>query len=262
MFHFRNGALQLFGALVPKIVGQKQAVTGDEEPPSWDPSEITFTEFCIKLPKTNAYILAYCKESRVARKSISSIILFLEFLSNIDFIKKEERDNYFGLLLEYREILWCFLSHYCEKVRKLSSKCLARFHDFHNELPDLVLSAIKVIFAVTDENFVHGLIFFFIHAIHKLNLETQFILSYQYNDFPKLFREELERQQQLKIFSPYVKTYLLVLFEMVKFDLSEDCVREMLAISFRYIHKASSTNFGLPVLKEKMDKIKKCSKVE
>ncbi|KNC31546.1 hypothetical protein FF38_12778 [Lucilia cuprina] len=167
-----NAALQLFGALVPKIVGQKQA-NEFENPLPWEPSEVTFSEINRKLPKACVYILNYCLAEK---SSTRSIILFLEFLHKVEYIYKgilEEQNPVYN----YRQLMWSLLQHNAEKVRKLAAKCLIRAHEFRVELPEMLQQITSMIFSVKNENFFEGLVYTLQEGILKLQHESKHIIA-------------------------------------------------------------------------------------
>lgn len=169
-----NAALQLLGALVPKIVGQRQATEFDEAL-LWEPSEVTFCEVTRKLDMSYEYILNYCLGEKAAT---GSIILFLEFLHKVEYIHKEDMEAP-KTVKEFRHLMWCLLCHPCEKVRKLSAKCFVRSHEFSHELPNALQGIAKIIFKVKNENFFEGLV----HTLHQGILKLQ-------HDFKHVITEE------------------------------------------------------------------------
>ncbi|XP_055384273.1 uncharacterized protein LOC129613948 [Condylostylus longicornis] len=191
----RNAALQLFGGIVPKMVGQKQS-SDIETPLVLYSSEVTLREISIKVPKTLFYILKYCYNicndtTFRNQKSYSTIILFLEFLSNIEYLKLNFSNNNTHteeILLQYRELFWKLLSHKCEKIRKLSATCLVSFHDLNDEIMNLILSLIKTFNIISEPNFEQGLLYALISGINKIkngkylnkNYEESFLLFRTY----------------------------------------------------------------------------------
>ncbi|XP_058985766.1 uncharacterized protein LOC131805974 [Musca domestica] len=165
----RNAALQLLGALVPKIVGQRQATEFEEALP-WEPSEVTFCEITRKFNLSYEYILNYCLAEKTAT---GSIILFLEFLHKVEYIHKQETTAP-KKVEEFRELMWSLLRHPCEKVRKLSAKCFVRSHEFSHELPSALLQIASILFRVGNENFFESLI----QTLHQGVLKLQHDLKY------------------------------------------------------------------------------------
>ncbi|XP_073830942.1 uncharacterized protein [Musca autumnalis] len=167
----RNAALQLFGALVPKIVGQRQATEFEEEL-LWEPSEVTFCEITRKFNLSYEYILNYCLAEKTAT---GSIILFLEFLHKVEYIHKQETTAP-KKVQEFRELMWSLLRHPCEKVRKLSAKCFVRSHEFAHELPSALLQIASIIFKVQNENFFEGLIQTLHQGVLKLQHDMKYVI--------------------------------------------------------------------------------------
>ncbi|XP_061396684.1 uncharacterized protein LOC133332297 [Musca vetustissima] len=169
----RNAALQLLGALVPKIVGQRQATEFEEEL-LWEPSEVTFCEITRKFNLSYEYILNYCLAEKTAT---GSIILFLEFLHKVEYIHKQDTQAP-KKVLEFREMMWSLLHHPCEKVRKLSAKCFVRSHEFSHELPNALSQIAEILYKVKNENFFEGLI----QTLHQGVLKLQHDLKYVVNE--------------------------------------------------------------------------------
>ncbi|XP_075154506.1 uncharacterized protein LOC142228087 [Haematobia irritans] len=211
----RNGALQLLGALVPKIVGQRQA-TEFEESLLWEPSEVTFCEVTRKLDKSFAYILEYCLAEKAAT---GSIILFLEFLHKVEYIHKESMIVPESVQ-EFRKLIWILLRHPCEKVRILSSKCFVRSHEFSHELPNALKEIAKILFHVKNENFFEGLIQTLYHGVLKLQHDFKYVLSAM--DQQNILLEIKDALEQHFVLTRSYKFYTLCklwdLLELLNFD--------------------------------------------
>ena len=187
-----NAALQLFGALVPKIVGQKQA-NEFEEPLPWEPSEVTFSEINRKLPKACDYIIKYCLNEK---SSTRSIILFLEFLHKVEYIFKGELNSE-NPVFNYRQLMWSLLQHNAEKVRKLAAKCFIRAHEFRFELPQILQQITLILFSIKNENFFEGLLYCLHEGILKLKHESHFIIPLEiYNEIENETKESLRKTFQ------------------------------------------------------------------
>lgn len=197
-----NGALQLFGALVPKIVGQKQA-NEFEEPLPWEPCEVTFSEINRKLPKACDYIIKYCLNEK---SSTRSIILFLEFLHKVEYIFKGELDSK-NPVFNYRQLMWSLLQHNSEKVRKLAAKCFIRAHEFRFELPHILQQMALILFSIKNENFFEGLVYCLHEGILKLKHESHFIIPLDiYQEIEKSIKQNLHttfqpQQNEYKFFT-------------------------------------------------------------
>ncbi|KAL5280878.1 hypothetical protein ACFFRR_004719 [Megaselia abdita] len=164
----RNGALQLFGGVLPKVVGQQFGVDDDED--EWQSNEVTYLELSLKYPKTCKYILDYCEKPKV---SPSSVILFLQFLNRVEYFKKSDFESNF-LVEKFRELQFKFLSHKIEKVRKLAATCLVSANDFQDELPTLLLTLVPKLSQSFNENFTQGVLFVLIDGLKKLKAEWKF----------------------------------------------------------------------------------------
>ena len=187
-----NAALQLFGALVPKIVGQKQA-NEFEEPLPWEPSEVTFSEINRKLPKACDYIIKYCLNEK---SSTRSIILFLEFLHKVEYIFKGKLVSE-NPVFNYRQLMWSLLQHNAEKVRKLAAKCFIRAHEFRFELPQILQQITLILFSIKNENFFEGLVYCLHEGILKLKHESHFIIPSEiFNEIEEEMKENLQKTFQ------------------------------------------------------------------
>ncbi|XP_013117538.2 uncharacterized protein LOC106094847 [Stomoxys calcitrans] len=224
----RNGALQLLGALVPKIVGQRQA-TEFEESLLWEPSEVTFCEVTRKLDKSYAYILKYCLAEKAAT---GSIILFLEFLHKVEYIHKNEviaPDS----VQEFRKLIWVLLRHPCEKVRKLASKCFVRSHEFSYELPNALVQIAQILFQIKNENFFEGLVQTLHHGVLKLQHDLKYVVTDEDLDLilqqiEKTLEERFSLQHRYKF---YTLCKLWDLLQLLNFDTNSSVLNELRSLT-------------------------------
>ncbi|XP_037947793.1 uncharacterized protein LOC119679484 [Teleopsis dalmanni] len=232
-----NAALQLFGALIPKIVGQKQS-TEFETPMAWESAEITHNDIIRKLPQAYAYMLRYCAKSDVSINSTRSVILFLEFFVKVEHVLMNDPDD-ITALMEFRTSMWTLLSHNYEKVRKLAAICLIRAHEFRYELPHLLLSIASIIFNIKNENFFEGLIFTLIEGLAKINHESLYITTEVENmKFLQSLQAVLLENFKLNNFKCYTLCKLIDLLLLVNFD------KESLIVTELVKHKVSQNSVG------------------
>lgn len=238
-----NAALQLFGALVPKIVGQKQA-TEMVIPVCWEPTEVTFLEVNLKLPRTCEHILG------TSNVSTRKLILFLEFLSNVEHLKKSEK-SISPMLERFRELFWTLLSHECEKVRKLSATCFVRAHEFREDLPVVLLQLAEVIFKIHNENFFQGLLFTINEGIHKIDVEWKHTSVQSVDEFLEVLRNTFRASYKYRPLSFYTRAILMDFFLLTGFDSKEELVKEILQKDQQQ-HSKSQPSFGFDLFKEKV----------
>lgn len=219
----RNGALQLFGAILPKVVGQQFGVD-DEEPDEWQSNEVTYLELSLKHPKTCKYILDYCEKPKV---SPSSVILFLQFLSRVEYFKKSDFEN-IVLVERFRELHFRFLSHKIEKVRKLAATCLVSANDFQVELPSTLLYLVPKLQTSSNENFTQGVLFVLIDGLKKLKVEWKFNDILNWEQFSEHLKKLLKENLSLSV-SFYTKVYYIELFRSLGVDFKDERIRTFLS---------------------------------
>jgi len=174
-----NAALQLFGAPRPKIVGQKQATEleilneGEKDCLRWETAVVSFAEIANFMPETLEYIITYCQKHASQSQFTRSIILFLGFLSKLEHLaQNNESLPEDCLLYRLRELMWLLLQHREEKVRKLAALVFVRAHEFHYELPQILLTLASMLFSLSDENFFQGIAFVIQFGVLKLRHEA------------------------------------------------------------------------------------------
>lgn len=200
-----NAALQLFGASLGKLVGQRQATEFDTRP-AWEPSELDYDELGCLLPKACEHMLECCDRQEVT----SSIILFLAFLSKVEHLRTSDGKVPNPLLLRFRRLSWRLLRHKCEQVRQLAATCFVRSHEFRCDLPAVLLSSAKLAAHLSDENFYEGLIYALTAGVLKLQYEARYVWSQE--RLEKYFEELLillDITEQVQRFKPYTRNVLL-----------------------------------------------------
>lgn len=244
-----NAALQLFGALVPKIVGQKQA-TEMVIPVCWEPTEVTFLEVSLKLPRTCEHILGICCNGGMKNVSTRKLILFLEFLSNVEHLKKGEK-SLSTMLERFRELFWSLLSHECEKVRKLGATCFVRAHEFREDLPVVLLQLTEIIFKVRSENFFQGLLFAINEGIHKIDVEWKYTSVQSVDEFLEILRNTFRASYKYRPLSFYTRAILMDFFLLTGLGFKEEMVMEIVQKEQK-VNSNEKLSFGFDLWREKV----------
>ncbi|KAH8383661.1 hypothetical protein KR009_009938 [Drosophila setifemur] len=206
-----NAALQLFGASLGKLVGQRQA-TEFETRPAWEPSELDYDELGCLLPKACEHMLECCDR----QETTSSIILFLAFLSKVEHLRTSGGRELNPLLLRFRRLSWRLIRHKCEQVRQLAAICFVRSHEFRCDLPAALLASAKLAAHLKDENFYEGLVYTLTSGVLKLQHEARHVWSGERLD--KFFEEllsSLEVTEQVRRFKAYTRNVLLELLKLL-----------------------------------------------
>ncbi|KAI8046175.1 uncharacterized protein LOC128251912 [Drosophila gunungcola] len=206
-----NAALQLFGANLGKLVGQRQA-TEFETRPAWEPSELDYDELGCLLPKACEHMLECCDRQEVT----SSIILFLAFLSKVEHLRTSGGKEPNPLLLRFRRLSWRLLRHKCDQVRQLAATCFVRSHEFRCDLPAALLVSAKLAANLDEENFYEGLIYTLTSGVLKLQHEARHVWSA--GRLERFFEElliSLEVTERVRRFKPYTLNVLLELLKLL-----------------------------------------------
>lgn len=167
-WNVRNAALQLFGSLVPKMIGQRQH--SDTE---WEPCQCTLQELRATMPKIYAFV-EFCLDNH-RKISRTLLIAILSFLSNVEDRRyvttttETVASNSSGTIAGH---LFHLLSHPFEKVRALSALCFARLHR-HGEHARLATKLVAAVFAANDPNLQHGMLMTLLYVTQKARLECQ-----------------------------------------------------------------------------------------
>ncbi|XP_053685278.1 uncharacterized protein LOC128734895 isoform X2 [Sabethes cyaneus] len=151
----RNAALQLYSSIVTKLVGQRQQCSDPKC--DWLPVYVSLNELIYKLVKSNKYIL---KELRGGgdQPGTPFLILVLEFLSKVEY-RPYSVPGQKSIILEYRTLMWRYLSHENDQVRRLAAICFAQLHDPHEDAGRLMENLVICFYTVRgNENFRHGLL--------------------------------------------------------------------------------------------------------
>lgn len=202
-WNVRNAALQLFGALVPKIIGQRQ-----HSETEWEPCQCTLQELQATMPKINTFI-EFCLENH-KKISRTLLIAILSFLSNVErrqIVTSDDTELLPAPAID--EHLFRLLSHPVEKVRALSALCYARLHR-HGQHTGLAIKLIGAIFAATDPNLTHGMLMTLLNVCQKARLECG--AQWQREDkrvIQAVLLAELRKKQQVKALCDYNQLYLM-----------------------------------------------------
>ncbi|XP_036217030.2 uncharacterized protein [Bactrocera oleae] len=222
-----NAALQLFGALVPKIVGQTlakdfDAAAGNEN------NDITYDEIIRKLPTACDYILNYFASKQDLNTDTRTTVLFLGFLSKVKHLPKQIGVHECSFLHRIRELMWRLLAHRCESVRKMAALCFVRAHDFRLELPQALISISNILGNVSNQNLLLGFIATLAEGILRMQHESMCINDGAYKDFMQQLRSSLANFKLTHKYEPYSISKLLDIFLLVGFDAQVSIVQELL----------------------------------
>ncbi|XP_060645501.1 uncharacterized protein LOC132784113 [Drosophila nasuta] len=222
-----NAALQLFGASLGKLVGQRQA-TEFETKLAWEPSELNYEELACLLPKACEHMLQCCDSAQI---TTSSIILFLGFLSKVEHLcttGQEQQST--QLLLRFRRLSWRLLRHNCEQVRLLAASCFVRAHEFRCDLPRALLKSAKLASRLKDDNFYEGLLYTLHAGVLKLQHEARHVwTAAQLKHFQLRLLEALQvRSEHVKHFKAYTLNVLLQLLRLLEATEQATMVQQLL----------------------------------
>lgn len=171
-WNVRNAALQLFGALIPKVIGQRQH--SDTE---WEPCQCTLLELQSTMPKIYSFVL-FCLEHhrQISGTLLMAVLSFLSSVERRELDRKTTISNEPGMdQIAPPTIdghLFRLLSHPVEKVRALSAVCFARLQR-HGEHAGLVIKLIGALFTVHEPNLQHGMLMTMGHVCDKARLESR-----------------------------------------------------------------------------------------
>lgn len=265
----RNASLQLFGAIVPKLVGQSQYF---ENTIDWDPVYTVYSDITIKMHKIHEHIVATLKQC--SQPSILLVTL-LELLSRIESIGSNELEE------NFQEKFYKYLTSDSEKVRTLAGKCLTRFYKFY-EIPLFLRTMVPMVFQ-TNDNAQHGLIMTMISMLKKYESDSR---NTQFAERNKAFLMEIKCafRHYRKIDANrhcgfYVKYYLFDLLVLVGFNARDPFIMDIMFDSQQILPKdvemfltnlkggangtdADDTQFGFSIWKRKMLQVycRKCDK--
>lgn len=220
-----NAALQLFGATLGKLVGQRQA-TEFETKLAWEPSEMNYEELACLLPKACEHMLRCCNTDKVT----SSIILFLGFLSKVEHLCTTGQPQQSTRLLQrFRRLSWRLLRHKCEQVRLLAATCFVRAHDFRRDLPTVLLASAKMAAQLQEDNFYEGLLYTLQAGVLKLQHEARHVWTVaRLQQYQQQLLTALGVSEQMARFKTYTLNVLLQLLQLLGAAEQADVVRQLL----------------------------------
>ncbi|KAM8703858.1 hypothetical protein ACLKA7_008480 [Drosophila subpalustris] len=220
-----NAALQLFGACLGKLVGQRQA-TEFETKLAWEPSELNYEELACLLPKACEHMLQCCDTEQIN----SSIILFLGFLSKVEHLcTTGQPQQSTELLQRFRRLSWRLLRHKCEQVRLLAASCFVRAHEFRCNLPTVLLASAKLAAQLQEDNFYEGLVYTLHAGVLKLQHEARHVwTATELQRFQQQLLNKLQVTEQVKRFKAYTLNVLLQFLLLLEADEEAAMVRQLL----------------------------------
>ncbi|XP_026493823.2 uncharacterized protein LOC113399036 [Vanessa tameamea] len=182
LWQIRNAALQLYGALIPKLIGQKKASGSDEK----TIATVACDEFRSHSPKLWGYIIKQIKQNdyKDIIQAHSNLVPILNVLASLakrynfsfDLIEQENSD------LSLLSNLLSLLGSPIYTVRRLTSQCITNIYSF-----DKLFNVLENIEILT-ENYLHGILML-ISNCYKYFSHTELIkldkLSRKYHDVLK-----------------------------------------------------------------------------
>uniref|UniRef100_A0A336LQL3 CSON001046 protein n=1 Tax=Culicoides sonorensis TaxID=179676 RepID=A0A336LQL3_CULSO len=224
-WNIKNASLTLFGSLIPKIMKQKPKL--DNSSDEWQHFvSIHLEELVTNMPKVNCHILSELQTNLPT----SSIVLYLEFLSNIE-VKDPNDSRILDITYTYRARFWKLLGNKSDKVRRLAALCFTQFHHYHDEIPRAVIAYIPYIFQSScSENFKHGLILAINYLMKKLHNYYQFIDWPEKDAFNKKLKTTFinSYKHDDSSISYYTRCYLLKLLLFLGFQVEDRIIRWVL----------------------------------
>ncbi|XP_050344501.1 uncharacterized protein LOC126769658 [Nymphalis io] len=151
-WQIRNAALQLYGALIPKLIGQKKASGTDEK----TIATVAFDEFRSHFPKLWEYIIKQIKQNDYkdiiqAHSNLVPILNVLASLAkryNFSYDLKEQDSSDLSLLPNILSLLGSPIY----TVRRLTSLCITNIYSF-DKLFNILENNEKL-----TENYLHGIL--------------------------------------------------------------------------------------------------------
>uniref|UniRef100_A0A1B0GKQ2 Putative death-receptor fusion protein n=1 Tax=Lutzomyia longipalpis TaxID=7200 RepID=A0A1B0GKQ2_LUTLO len=211
----RNGALQLCGAMIPKIVGQKMHYQEEED---WQPVKLSVDDVRIRLSTISAFLLTTLTNS--AQNSTTLLITILELLSRIEFWWTEIHSA--GNILAFRAVLWGLLEHPCHKIRLLSARCFSGFHEFH-QIPGIVFQIIELLPQITNPNLFHGLLMATDALTRKYRAESFAIPTHNAANFLSDVQEAVKKHWEgfpEKNLGPFIRINLKKFLQSIESELA------------------------------------------
>lgn len=221
---YRNAALQLFGAIVPKLVGQTQYFLNPKI--SWEPVNTTYNDIVAKMNGIHKHVHHVIDGHKCFDESSVLLVSVLELLSRVEVIGQSED------IRVLRTHLIKMITFDSEKIRNLAAKSLARFHEFY-EIQETVDDLLPQFFRTNSENNKHGIVISILYLLQKYESDVR--CTGNASNANDLFRHTKTIvlsyfEEQNNSCSYYVRCYLLNLLLFIGFDIFDDVV---LAITFQ-----------------------------
>ncbi|KAJ8719605.1 hypothetical protein PYW08_011780 [Mythimna loreyi] len=221
-WQIRNAALQLYGALIPKQIGEKKASGSDEQ--------TTATVACDELrthsPKLWKYILEQLEDTYEPDivQIHSNLVPILNLLAN-----SAKRYSFSYDMIEQKHVteelfdhLVLLLDSPIHTVRRLTAKCIFNIHDFTQISDNLWFLLYHV---CVSENFLHGSLillnlchkYYYLHEAYKAHFEK----------FRELFKRKFLNEQHSylcrKLFEDiFMKSFKLEDIERTVFEMNNN----------------------------------------
>lgn len=158
----------MFGALVPKLVGQSQFFINDL---TWEPVHILYADIRLKMHTLHTKIQHILQNTQNASSSNSPTILLVTVLQLLS--RTETVDIPVPTEAEFKVHFFRLIAHNNMKVRELAAECLARFHQFY-EIPDFLVRIVPLICkAELDANFRHGILCTSVQMLRKYESDSR-----------------------------------------------------------------------------------------
>ncbi|KAJ6640334.1 Thyroid adenoma-associated protein like, partial [Pseudolycoriella hygida] len=216
----RNAALQLFGAIIPKLVGQSQYFVNPEI--SWQPVNTAYNDIITKMNGIHNNVLHILDSNQLPDNSSILLVSVLELLSRVEVIGQSDDT------LEVRKYFFKMLSFDSEKIRNLAAKSLARFHEFF-EIQQTIDYLLPQFFLTCNENCKHGIVIGILYLLHKYQSDIRYTgrasnAEDLFNHTKTLLLKHFREQSN----SFYVRCYLLNLLQFIEFDRFDVIVLNMI----------------------------------
>ncbi|XP_037028211.1 uncharacterized protein LOC119068643 [Bradysia coprophila] len=217
----RNAALQLFGAIVPKLVGQTQYFVNAKI--SWEPVNTSYNDIIAKMIGIHQHVLHIIDGHTFSGKSSILLVSVLELLSRVEVIGQSED------IRVLHAHFFTMINFDSEKIRNLAAKSLARFHEFY-EIQPIVEQLLPQLFESANENSKHGIVISVLYLLQKYESDVRFtgkaslstdLFSHTRTLVSSHFRRPIPT-------SYYVRCYLLTLLLFIGFDIFDAIVSKMI----------------------------------
>lgn len=219
-FFYRNAALQLFGAIVPKLVGQSQYFINPKI--SWEPVNTAYNDIITKMVNIHKQIYHIIDGHKFFDKSSVLLVSVLELLSRVEVIGQLDD------IRVLRSHFFTMISFDSEKIRNLSAKSLARFHEFY-EIQKTIDYLLPQLFQATSENHKHGVVISVLYLLQKYESDVRFTgNASNANDLFNYTKAIVLRHFIEKHNSYYLRCYLLNLLLYIGFDIFDHFVLKII----------------------------------